>query len=346
MEKSKIIKPYLWNLNKFVLVSFTLTEIVLGKSTYLVSKKDTLSNIIYTMFGSPLYGPRGRLKEVISLNPHLMNPDLIRPGDVINLPSDYGEVISTHERKETKPKMAHDKIQETDTQQEPQNLNQKPFQLQEIGKLNFRAGIGGVEIKQYDKFNKLNSSVISNTAYFFNLGMDQKWSENNSFNVSWDIGKIDIAQPEGTPIAKRDILLSKFSATYFRNISDKWKLGVKTEIGQLPLLQRKDEDTLKVERPWIPVVSPTAIYKHKINRFYEAGIEGNFGYVFPAIISSKQTNSGYGYELRPYLSTSLRKFEVWTEGSWSERNFSDRESEVNFRELKFMVGIKFPLLEH
>lgn len=346
----KQLKPSLVNFSKFAVVSFALTEIVLGKSPYQIIKKDTLSNIIYEKFGPPIYGPRGRLREVIALNPHLLNPDFIKPGDIIYLPSNYVGVIPLQVNKERTTEVTQVQVKKVERQSEvqaqpvAQNSIQGPAQDEEIGKLNFRAGTGGVEIEQYDKSNKITSRVISNNAYFLNVGMDQKWSENSSFNLSWDISKIDLAQPDGIPLSKTDIILSKFSGTYLRQVSEKWKFGLKTEVGQLPQLQRKDATTLKVETPWIPIVSPSVVYNHKINRFYDAGVEGAVGYVLPALISSKETNSGYGYELRPYLSLSLKKMQVWTEGSWSERNFSDSRSEVHFRELKFMVGIKFPIL--
>lgn len=330
------LKPSFRDVSKVVLMSFTFSEVVLCKTTYEVSKKDTLSNIIYEKFGSPLYGQRGRLREVIALNPHLPNPNLIRPGDVINLPSHYVELIPAPNVVEAQTEVQSSAVTHTTIQ--------NSTHVEEIGKLNFRAGTGGVEIEQYDKSNELTSRVISNSAYFLNVGVDQKWSENSSFNLSWDFSKIDLAQPEGTTLSKTDVLLSKFSGTYLRQISDKWKFGLKTEIGQLPQLKRKDETSLKVETLWIPVVSPAVAYNHKINRFYDAGIEGTVGYVLPALVSSNETYSGYGYELRPYLSMSLKKMQIWTEGSWSERNFSDRASEVHFRELKFMVGIKFPIL--
>ena len=284
-------QSYLGKFSKFLVFSFTLTEMAFGRIHYRVDKKDTLSHIIYAKFGSPMYGSKGRLKVLLALNPHILDPNHIKPGDVIYLPDSYVET--------------------------PHHKVLGPAASEEIGKVLFRAGTGGIEIQQTDKVRKLTSRVISSSAIFFTLGMDQAWSDDSQFNFSWDLTNVKFPQPEGIGLSKTDFLLSKFSGTYSHKISDKLTFGLKTEFSQLPQLQRDNATTSKIETPWIPVVSPAVIFNHKISRHYE---------------------------FKPYISMSLKKMQVWTKASWFERNFSDADSDIKVQELKFMVGIKIPIL--
>jgi hypothetical protein len=284
-------QSYLGKFSKFLVFSFTLTEMAFGRIHYRVDKKDTLSHIIYSKFGSPMYGSKGRLRVVLALNPHILDPNHIKPGDVIYLPDSYVET--------------------------PHHKVLGPTASEEIGKVLFRAGTGGIEIQQTDKVRKLTSRVISSSANFFTLGMDQAWSDDSQFNLSWDLTNVKFAQPEGIGLSKTDFLLSKFSGTYSHKISDKLKSGLKTEFSQLPQLQRDNATTSKIETPWIPVVSPAVIFNHKISRHYE---------------------------FKPYISMSLKKMQVWTKAFWFERNFSDADSDIKVQELKFLVGIKIPIL--
>lgn len=320
-----LLQSYLRKLSKSLVISFALTEIAFGSTIHRVNKKDTLSNIVYARFGSPLYGAKGRLKTVIALNPHLVDPDHLKPGDLIFFPDAYVEI--------EEPYVAQSRAQ-----------NRLPASFEEIGKFIFGAGTGGIEIQQYDKDNKITSRVISKNAHYVTLGMDQSWSEDSQFNIRWDLAKVKFDQPDGIALSKTDFLLSKFSGTYLYKISDKLKFGLKTEFAHLPQLQRNNTTTAKIETPWIPVVSPSVIYNNKINRHYEAGLEGTVGYVLPSVISTSETYSGYGYELKPYISMSLKKVQVWTEASWSEINFSDAGSDIKVQELKFMLGIKIPII--
>ncbi len=56
-------------------------------SFYIVSKNDTLSSIAIKT-GVPhtaLYGPGGRLDQLIQMNPQIKDPDRIQPGEKIQI---------------------------------------------------------------------------------------------------------------------------------------------------------------------------------------------------------------------------------------------------------------------
>lgn len=63
----------------FLSISYALSE-------YIVKKGDTLSDVVKTHFpGMGIYGTTGKLQDLLKLNPHLINPNFILPGDRILL---------------------------------------------------------------------------------------------------------------------------------------------------------------------------------------------------------------------------------------------------------------------
>lgn len=63
----------------------TLLAPSLRAQTYEVKAGDNLSDIAYRFIGEKVYGKRGGLTYLLRLNPHLQDPNIILPGQVINL---------------------------------------------------------------------------------------------------------------------------------------------------------------------------------------------------------------------------------------------------------------------
>src|SRR5690606_36509917 len=55
---------------------------------YKILPDQTLSEIAYKMCRK-VYGKSGLLRVLKKLNPHIVNPDKIRPGEKVNLPTDF-----------------------------------------------------------------------------------------------------------------------------------------------------------------------------------------------------------------------------------------------------------------
>jgi hypothetical protein len=70
-----------------------------AQSLYLIKKGDVFSQIVRKELPGPLYGPRGRLVEVLGYNPQIKNPHRIYPSQTITLrPSAPVELLSTTEK--------------------------------------------------------------------------------------------------------------------------------------------------------------------------------------------------------------------------------------------------------
>ncbi len=73
-------------LTVFFLVSNMVFQFKVYGNTYIVKRGDVLSRIVQTHYPKDrLYGPSGRLQEVLSLNSQIKNPDLIYPNQIIRL---------------------------------------------------------------------------------------------------------------------------------------------------------------------------------------------------------------------------------------------------------------------
>lgn len=65
-----------------------------GIAHYRISPGDTLSQIAKIHLGSPIYTKEGSLKRLLTLNPHIKNPDLIHAGQIVVLDSKSPQPVS------------------------------------------------------------------------------------------------------------------------------------------------------------------------------------------------------------------------------------------------------------
>ena len=63
-----------------------ISALALASVTYVVKKGDTLSQVSEKMVPGPVLGKNGSLERVLALNPNIKNPDLIYPGEQVQLP--------------------------------------------------------------------------------------------------------------------------------------------------------------------------------------------------------------------------------------------------------------------
>ena len=73
-----------------IVSAFLFTSPVFGDdlpSTYTMKVNESLSSVCRRMFSGPVWGSRGSYKKVLALNPKILNPNLVFPGDIIILSS-------------------------------------------------------------------------------------------------------------------------------------------------------------------------------------------------------------------------------------------------------------------
>ena len=78
----------------YFLVGFIAISNAPALETYTVKKNETLSEITRLHFPEQrIYGPRGKLKEILNQNPQIKNPDLIRPRQIIQFATSPAPII-------------------------------------------------------------------------------------------------------------------------------------------------------------------------------------------------------------------------------------------------------------
>lgn len=73
-----------WIIVALAVLNFCLLNHGFAQDSYLVKKGESLSNIVKRQFPNDrLYGPKGKLAEVLVMNPHIKNPNFILPNQRI-----------------------------------------------------------------------------------------------------------------------------------------------------------------------------------------------------------------------------------------------------------------------
>ncbi len=99
----------------------------------IIKKNDTLSNLLWNLEITPLYGKKGKILKIINLNPYLKKRSkgghLVRPGDVINL----GEYVTIESTNNFEIAQVNSEIQKTRTISSENTLSESPEKEYALG---------------------------------------------------------------------------------------------------------------------------------------------------------------------------------------------------------------------
>jgi hypothetical protein len=299
------------SLATFVAISF-LSPQVLSAESYVVSSRDTLSEIAYKAFPGPVYGEAGSLKKLLELNPHIKNPDIVLPGEVIKL--------KTPELKQVEEKISQSNVDERVEVKDTVILQEDSMAMQ----LEVAPIVGFYRIDTEEKNAGSKASALSDLGYGGSLGwkyhLNEKFSlklfalvMNYKFNVSQNK---TLLKPRSS---KADLGVKLHYQASQRSI---W--GFESTYGQDFLLVGKNITNLEIQK--FHNTKLTASYNHLIYQkdklSITAGVKG--GVMIPSSSDDYKIDLGHNYG----LDTSFRY----------QTRFGTIENTLAYRAIRFQTN--------
>jgi LysM repeat protein len=137
---------------------------------YNVKKGDNLSTIAAAHYPGGIYGNKGNLKKIISLNPLIKNSDFIYPGQILKLDKVDPEVFAEASSKSNKKLVEN--VQDRGPAEEGAQISAPPLSVFiPFSTLSVLPKIKYQRISGTDNTNKTTAKIYSNES----IGIDLDW---------------------------------------------------------------------------------------------------------------------------------------------------------------------------
>lgn len=144
-----------------------------SQTTYTVQQGDTLSGITKKVFRKKIYGPDGKLQEVLKHNPQIKNPNVIYPSQVVNLKEEAAQPIETPSSAQVDtPAQQTETSEQTPAQASVEEITSyEPWQR-------YAYALYGGEYVSHDQSGSLGEADITGTSFYnFRAGYLAKKSD-------------------------------------------------------------------------------------------------------------------------------------------------------------------------
>ena len=231
-------------------VGFSAWVCQVEAKTYIVQQGDTLSNITQNLVPGRIYGRKGNLAKLLSLNPQLEDPDDIRPGTAIQLPKGAWDLVSGQKNNtadQAKPDRYSKGVDDQDRRLAQLNdLGMNPLDggFKAYSSVGFSAGFGFLRL---DSSQSGSASAVSDLGYGASLDWRQHWSASFHTGVYLNYQGYSMSTAEGASLPQRSAEVSEMGLQLGQSISKGLWVDAKVGYRSSPYLRSETQDVLAVE---------------------------------------------------------------------------------------------------
>lgn len=336
---------------------FSVVQQALAAS-YVIKRGDTLSGIAHRNFSGKVYGKNGSLNKLLGLNPNLTDPDLIYPGQMLNLSKD--EVILSH-ADASKVKIEDSMKQKSDPQNgalSPDEKSRTFAQFQdnqqtaseanadEYSSFQITAGIGQSRLDSTDSSTNAKS-VLGST---FSPQVDAKWTQNWASGLRTFLGagiKKESFQTTSSThtLSGENPVLTNFQIGAGLWSTPSFNLDLSLGLESFSFVRATSSTQLTLDRVSTPVVGAEFSYKFLQSRVFSLSAVAAAKYLMGSSQSSYDVNSGYGYDLGLILEHAgeNRKNPFFGGLVFSSVNQNTSISTQNYKSAALVFGFRFDI---
>lgn len=240
-------------------------------SFYVVRPGDTLSSIAQKNIGNPVYAANGSLDKLVSLNPKIRNPNLIRVGDVINLSekSLTSENQSARIPAEQGEKVQSDILQKNEdtTSCEPAKIELQPSQLEVLHRLRLHARVGMTNFSGIDALTSAAANIVSKNDLTVRASWRQNWTPSVRSDFFAEARSVGLQSMSGSKsLLSENLSSTKLGLSIGHEIGQNLSLDYSLEYGSEFFVRGASSTLISVEAQPVPQFSLQARYK-----LYEVG---------------------------------------------------------------------------
>jgi hypothetical protein len=300
-----------------ILISLVLAAPAAWAVTYVVRSGETLSEIASLKIPGRIWGKKGSLARLISLNPHLAHPDRIQPGQEIELGELVSEFTPTPNRKIAAVESTPDDTQlknvyistGTSSLTPPPGVSDSGIQFARHSELALRPQAFFTRLDGVDKTNGAAALVFSDQNYGIGLDWRQMWSESLETFVTLDFRHITMRSVRvGQALQGTSQTNSQMGGGLTWRLGENWELGAGFFMAQELFFDSSSAGIVRIDA--VPVIEPEAHARYAwiLPRPLGAGFEATARALLPTSTGAYATQLGSAYSGRVYLEQQLKSF--------------------------------------
>lgn len=273
-------------------MSLAIPFSVVGESRYNIKEGDTLSQLAHEKIGSPIYGTKGSLNKILTLNQEVKNPDEIKIGQIIVL----GE--------QNKPKLVNENLPleiKTQSKVDQKQLGQKAHSY-----FNIALGLDSFKVEGISLSKSGEAQVNSKLSPRVDLAFGIHIDETKDIYIRGAFQHYILNSLDGgANYQSNDSGLRSGLALGYSQRFSLLTLGAEI-LGQEELFLRAVSSTvLGVDR--IIIYEPRALLNLRLFQSpgVEIGLKGAYAFLLPNSNENEKISSGNGYEAGIYFRNYL-----------------------------------------
>jgi hypothetical protein len=286
-----------------VFVALTASAFAL---TYVVKKGDTLSGIAGQTLHGKIYGETGGLKKLVLLNPDLKNPDLIFPGDKINLSEDdyvlaeasAGLAGANRRPAEIEFEKAADQSLEVVKPEAiaPSQEEKEGYSLLETNPRFFYTRIDGIEPD-----NGSTGKLLSKLNYGISGSWRQLWSESFESYVTLGVTRFNLTSATNRMLENSKQTLADLEAGVRWHLTDKTVMLFSLGAGDEIFYRASSTSVVTIDSVMVPKLNFGLTQDLITKKPFTLGAELKLTGLSPTSTDSYSVKTGWAYQGRLFV---------------------------------------------
>jgi hypothetical protein len=284
-------------------ISFILALSGMGTAMaarYVVKNQETLSQIAHQSISGPVFGDNGSLHKLLALNPEIKNPDVIFPGQEIELPTHSTQTEVTV-------------IPQTKTSGAIPELSSARKPAAEVIEDDLPQHVQIALGYHFQTFNSTDVSNGSSAKLFtshdleFNGTWSQDWSDRFSSFFQFGFQKLDFEPSNNASksISNTEQAPAHFSLGADFHLSHKITFRTVASYGQELFTGSQNGSSISIDSVFVPSFSEEIIFSAYQRGRTSIGLEGGASYLLHSAASGYTVNSGYAVNGALFLNQNF-----------------------------------------
>jgi LysM repeat protein len=328
----------------FCIKLLTMASVSTTAWPYVVKNGDTLSEIAYKNISANVYGKNGSMVKILNINPQIKNPNLIMPGQVINL--DKSETPKLTEIP-TERNVATDSLISTQNFVENNN-SEMASKVSPLLKRRATVALNPfyniANLSSADNVTGSESTIASKYYAGVNASYVQEWNKDFQTAINFKLASIAFEGPANSTKTLQD--KSKFLSTIGvetnHNIGKKTHLKLGLSYGKELFIRAASTQSVAVDAINVPSISSKISYDIIELSPFALGVSATYSAKMPAKADSYNIKLGHEYGANIYLNQftgNSHNSKIQTELGFTRR--SQNTNITSQTETNIMLGVRF-----
>lgn len=307
--------------------------------SHVVQPKDTLSEVLYSLGLTPIYGKDGYLTLILKKNPWLIQNqgNLIKPGEVISL-EQMLQVIQTDVPLKT-PASITEPTQENESSV-PINTQNKIHNSDLPSELTIGIHQGSVTIHGTDEY-KTNGTLNSSNLYGAHLEWSPKINEKASIAIGSNYQSVKFNTALTRTLKNKNLNLNSYYISGQYKFQPTWQLELK--LGQSDQIYYRATDLNTIEINTNSVFQTQAAIKYDFweYRNFKYSLKTGFKVHYPFSSDYYKGEFGNGYFGSLFMEQRFTSFDLVGNATYSYDSLPVKGADFESRSFQIGIGVRF-----